>query len=153
MQYLIPPLQKMRSQKGLTQLDARTAKNAKEVSGYTRLMELVDENKSIIQNIELHFSKIGYQFYNGNGNAGSKQASGKRKGHDEDKSVKLSAQVIKLLEPNIDLLFKNQLDSAFALSRSMDIGRYFLYIRVSDLIYGSARDTMTIQEIRLAVTL
>ena len=77
-------------------------------------MELVDQNESIIQNIGLHFSKIGYQFHNGNGKARSKQVSTEAKDGDEDKSVKQSAQVIKLLEPNIELLFKNQFDSAFA---------------------------------------
>ena len=111
-QYLVQLTKDEEGEKRLEAVSSTYAKNVKEVSGYTRLMELVDENKTIIQNIDLQFSKIGYQFYIGN--AKSKSEATEPKDGDEDQSVKLSAEVIKLLEPNIDLLFKNQLDLAFA---------------------------------------
>lgn len=113
-QYLVQLTDDEEATKRLDVVSSTYAKDAKEVSGYTRLIELVDENESIVHKMELQFSKIGYQFHNGNGNARSKPASTETKDSDEDKSVKLSAQVIELLEPNIDLLFKNQFDSAFA---------------------------------------
>jgi hypothetical protein len=99
--------------KRLVAVNTTYSKNAKEVSGYTRLRELIDENDSIIKKIEHQFNKLGYSFYNGNGHINKKLIH--KTDDDEDKSVKLSAEVIKLLEPNIEKLFKNKTDDkAFA---------------------------------------
>jgi hypothetical protein len=107
-QYLTQVTNDEEAAKRLDAVNSTYSKNAKEVSGYTRLTELIDENELIIQKIEHQFSTIGYSFYNGNGHTNKKLIH--KTEDDEDKSVKLSAEVIKLLEPIIEKLFKNKTD-------------------------------------------
>jgi hypothetical protein len=84
------------------------------VSGHMKLLEVVDGDESVIILINQEIGNVGYHF-NGNCHTDKKASSKEGNDHDDsDKGVKLSAEVIKLLEPNIDLLFKNQFDSAFA---------------------------------------
>jgi hypothetical protein len=109
-QYLTQLTGDEEASKRLDAVNSTYNKDAKDVSGYTRLMELIDENESIIQKIEQQFSKLGYDFYNGNGK-GTNTSQKKQK--DDDKP-KLSAEVIELLRPRINLLFKDDSGTAFA---------------------------------------
>ena len=118
-QYLVHLTKDEEAAKRLYAVTSTYAKDVKEVSGYTRLMELIDENESIIQKIKQQFSKIGYAFYDENDNAGARTRTRARKKNANNDSnnedTKLSAEVIKLLESGIELLFNNNTeDKAFA---------------------------------------
>jgi len=116
-QYLVQLTNDEEAVKRLDAVNSTYAKDVEVVSGYTMLMELIDENESIIQKIKQQFSKIGYAFYDENGNAGAKTRTRKKNSnHDSNnEDVKLSAEVIKLLESGIELLFINKTDDkAFA---------------------------------------
>lgn len=94
-----------------TRLDAvnRTYdKDVNEVVGYSRLMELIDENESIIQRIKQQFSKIGYQFHNDNATDNTSN------GDQEVKKHKIAEKLFKVVEQNIEQLFKDQLNNSFA---------------------------------------
>lgn len=77
------------------------------------MLELVDEDESVIHKIEEQFGRLGYRFYDGHGGARTHKdsVSDSKEG---DNYVKLSAKVIQMLEPMIELLFKNEFDTAFA---------------------------------------
>jgi hypothetical protein len=94
------------------------AKDVEEVSGLSMLMELIDENESIIQMMRQQFSKLGYSFHDADGNGDARTHTRRNTGGDQDRDSedkKLSAVVIELLEPHIELLFKNRTDDrAFA---------------------------------------
>ena len=89
------------------------AKKMAEVSGLNKLLELVDGNESVIDKIGEQFSRLGYRFYDGNSGAFNYKDSAIDSKEDNN-DVKLSAKVLSLLEPNIELLFKNQFDLGFA---------------------------------------
>lgn len=114
-QYLVQHTKDEELQVRLDAVNYSYAKKMIEVSGYNRLLELVDGNESVILKIGEEFSRLGYRFYDGNGNGVASSHEGSAfDSKEDDNDIKLSAKVIKLLEPCIELLFKNQFDSAFA---------------------------------------
>lgn len=100
-------------QKRLDAVNGTYDKKVEEVSGYNRLLELVDENESIIHKIEEQLDRLGHRFYDGNGDYHKRKDSAPDS-KETDNVVKLSAKVIQMLEPMIELLFKNEFDTAFA---------------------------------------
>jgi hypothetical protein len=84
-------------------------KRVEEVSGYNRLLELVDENESIIQKIKEQFSRLGYQFYDDNNDP--------RTGSESNDSSNSATELFTIVEPEIVELFKDQLNNPFAAVR------------------------------------
>jgi hypothetical protein len=112
-QYLVQLTNDEEAGKRLDVVNTTYAKDSKEVSGYTRLMQLLDENESIIQKIEQQFSKIGYDFYDGNGHANKNAASNNAK--DNNKSKKQPDESVVLLE---ELHQKREFDLNLVLHRN-----------------------------------
>jgi hypothetical protein len=84
-------------------------KKVEEVSGYNRLLELVDENESIIQKIKKQFSRLGYRFYDDNADP--------RTGSESNDSSNSATELLTIVKPEIVELFKDQLNNPFAAIR------------------------------------
>ena len=93
-QYLVQITNDEELQMRLYAVNYTYAKKMVEVSGYNRLLELVDGNASVIHKIGEQFSVLGYRFYDGNGGA-SNHAGSTFDSKEDDNDVKLSAKVIK----------------------------------------------------------
>ncbi len=89
--------------KRLEAVNSTYSKDAKEVSGYTRLIELIDENESIIQKIAQQFGKIGYDFYNGNGRAHTDTASSNNSNAKDNKKPDESVVLLEELHQRREL--------------------------------------------------
>ena len=94
------------------------AKDVEQVSELSMLIELIDGNESIIQMMRQQFSKLGYSFHASDGNGEVRTSATRNTGGDQDRDSEdkeLTTIVFELLEPHIELLFKNRTDArAFA---------------------------------------
>lgn len=97
-QYLVLLSNDEEVEKRLDAVNRTYAKDVKDVSGHSRLIELLDQNESIIQMIEQQLRKIDY-----NGNEDQ-----------EDKKQKIAERLFMIVEQNIEKIFKDQLNNTFA---------------------------------------
>ena len=92
--------------------------NSDLVSGYSKLLEAVYGDLSVMMVIQEEFNKLGYSFHASDGNGEVRTSATRNTGGDQDRDSEdkdLSAIVFELLEPHIELLFKNKTDDrAFA---------------------------------------
>jgi hypothetical protein len=85
------------------------------VSGRAKLLDAVDGDETVVVTIGQEFSRLGYSFtVNGNGDAREKNTTDPEQEEDNDTRNKVSAKVLKLIEPYVIELFKNQYETPFA---------------------------------------
>lgn len=92
-------------QRTLSRVEGTYAKdlNSEPVAGYTKLIEIVDDDESVITTIQKEFDKLGYHF------------SVKEVHQKEKKEIeKISTIALGLIEGDLKTLFKNQFDVPFA---------------------------------------
>jgi hypothetical protein len=91
------------------------AKNAKtnRVSGYTKLLEAINGDNSVIVIIQNEIGKLGYHF-NSNGNARTGTESNNNEDQQSEETFNMATALLKIIEPKIAELFKDQLNNSFA---------------------------------------